>query len=366
MAMTPVVHLIKELLERECEVTVFTLDPEVQDEVILKGDHLQFCIGPYRKHGRARDFFRVEQDYLRNAILRENPDIVHAHWTYEFAQSALDSGIPTLVTAHDVPLILLQYDSSPYRIMRTFMTWKVIRSAKFMTGVSPHVVDHIKRWFNYKNHIQVVPNGLPDQIFLNKNTRSDSLQLQSKTIFASVLTGWGKNKNGPALIRAFNLLRKQKPLAELWMFGAGFGKGEEAEIWASQKGLGDGINYIGEVTFDTLIHRLAAEVDILVHPAFEESFGMSVVEAMAVGLPVIGGKSSGGIPFILNYGKAGILTDVHHPKAIFSAMDLLATNDDLRKKVALHGNQYAFENFTITKVADQYQTIYARILHQPG
>jgi hypothetical protein len=41
---------------------------------------------------------------MREALQREQPDILSAHWTYEFAAAAIATGIPHVVTAHDAPL----------------------------------------------------------------------------------------------------------------------------------------------------------------------------------------------------------------------------------------------------------------------
>jgi hypothetical protein len=70
---TPVNILTRELLRRGKRLTIFTLDPVVQDEVILEGENLRICIGPFRPK-RARDFFSIERAYLLRVIQRERPD----------------------------------------------------------------------------------------------------------------------------------------------------------------------------------------------------------------------------------------------------------------------------------------------------
>jgi len=53
-----------------------------------------------------------------------------------------------------------------------------------------------------------------------------------------------------------------------------------------------------------LLIKLAENIDVLVHPSLEEAHCMAVIEAMAMGMPVIGGRSSGGIPWTLAEGEA--------------------------------------------------------------
>src|SRR3954464_4395902 len=106
---TPVNLLSLQLLRRGWAVTIFTLDPGVEDELLLEGPGLRICVGPFRRI-RARDFFKIERRYLLRAIQRERPDILHAHWTYEYALAAQASGLPHLITAHDAPINVLRHN----------------------------------------------------------------------------------------------------------------------------------------------------------------------------------------------------------------------------------------------------------------
>jgi hypothetical protein len=69
---------------------------------------------------RAWDLFAQERAGLERAMREDPCDVVHAHWTYEFALAALASGQPTLVTARDwAPTILLMQRRLrllPYRL----------------------------------------------------------------------------------------------------------------------------------------------------------------------------------------------------------------------------------------------------------
>jgi glycosyltransferase involved in cell wall biosynthesis len=82
---------------------------------------------------------------------------------------------------------------------------------------------------------------------------------------------------------------------------------------ASRRGLHRNIELGGFVSPRELKGKLS-KMSILLHPALEESFGMAVAEAMALGLPVVAGVEAGGLPWLLDEGKAGFLTDVRDPK----------------------------------------------------
>jgi glycosyltransferase involved in cell wall biosynthesis len=358
---TPVILLAKALMERGHKITIFTLDPTITNEVVLNGPDLRICIGPYRPHHRARDLFKAERAFLESAISREHPDVVHAHWTYEYALGALATRVPTVVTAHDAPIAILKYHHDFYRLARMVMAMKTLRRARHLTAVSQYVVDHLQHVMGYRHPISVVPNGFPDEFF----GAVDSLRAQargSRLTFATVLMGWGQRKNGQVAIRAFAQLKKQRPETRMLMFGAGHGIGEPAHRWALAHGMSPGIEFVGQVAHSELRQRLAADIDILVHPSLEESHGLCLCEAMALGLPVIGGHKSGAVPWTLDEGRAGLLVDVRSPTRLAEAMLTLSNRPVYRTELGSAGREYVRRRFQMNAVVAAYEETYANAL----
>jgi glycosyltransferase involved in cell wall biosynthesis len=357
---TPVLNLVREFLTRSRKVTVFTLDPAIKDEIVLTGPQLKICIGPYRPKHRARDLFAVEREYLQSAIRREKPDVVHAHWIYEFALAALASGTPTLVTAHDAPLRTLRLNPSPYRFIRTFMGWQTLRRTSYLTAVSDFVAEHLRDVFRYKGHLEVVPNTIPSQVFDTGGRRVG--RARAAITFAANLSGWGKIKNCTVALQAFQTVRKSIPDARLLLFGAGHGAGGPAEQWAAARGLTAGVEFAGEVAYAALLQRLATEVDVLVHPARAEALSMAVAEAMAIGLPVIAGATTGGMSYLLEGGRAGVLVNITSPAEVAEAMLCLAQDSGLRRRIGQLAHQSVLERFNASNVITRYLAAYERLL----
>lgn len=355
---SPVNLLSRELLSRGWRLLIVTVSPDVQEEVILEGENLKICVGPDRpKH--ARDFFSAEREYLLKVLQREQPDIVHAQWTYEYALAAQASGLPHVITAHDAPINILRLNFIPYRIARSLMAYRVLSRAKRVVSVSPYVAEHLARYMFYRGSAEVIPNGMPDSFFSRQVAeRSDADPLT----FATILSGWAGRKNGQVAVEAFALLRQQYPDAKLIMFGYGHGHGEEGPRWAQERGIDKGIEFVGQIPYEKVMERLAAEVDVLVHPALEESFGMTFIEAMALRLPTIGGLRSGAVPWVLDQGKAGLLVDVTDPVEVAGAMLRLAKNKQERRQLGQRGRVFAETNFHIRVVADAYEKIYLELL----
>jgi glycosyltransferase involved in cell wall biosynthesis len=357
---SPVNLLCRELLGRGWKLLIITLSPEVQDEVILEGQNLKICIGPYRPK-RARDFFSIEREYMLNVIHREKPNALHAQWTYEFALAAQASGLPLVITAHDAPIKILSLNFIPYRIARTYMAYRVLSRAKRVVSVSPYIAKHLKRFMLYRGTDKVIPNGMARDFF-----KSDDLNKirQKPFTITCILNGWSVRKNGMAAIEAFAILRKAMPDAKLLMFGAGCGVNEDAEQYAKARNFEQGIEFAGHLPYEIVMKRLYEESDILLHPAIEESFGMIFIEAMAHGVPVIGGVNSGAVPWVLDYGKAGLLVDVTKPTEIAESILKLANNKNEMQALAKRGRAYAEKNFHIKVVADAYEKIYHQLLSE--
>src|SRR6478672_7090449 len=93
--------LVRALIDRGHHVSVITLSSELADRRILNGPHLNYYVYPQRTQRRMRDLYKIERQGLLEGIRLAKPDVLHAHWTYEFALACLETGLPMLVTAHD-------------------------------------------------------------------------------------------------------------------------------------------------------------------------------------------------------------------------------------------------------------------------
>ena len=103
-------------------------------------------------------------------------------------------------------------------------------------------------------------------------------------------------------------------------------------------------------------------MDVFLHTSIEESFGMVLVEAMAMGIPVIAGKSSGGPQWILNEG-GGLLVDITNIDDVKNALQSLLETDRYNK-LSLKARDVAVSRFGKDKVVGQYIDAYKALLPQ--
>ena len=361
------------LLQRGHRVTVFAGGLDIARTVAFKKDALEVIVTPWRCKNAAYDFYREERKNLCAVMDASSCDIIHAHWTYEFAAAAQQSGKPTLVTAHDAPLAIQKYfittRAAVFWLMRMGLGAKVIRNAAMLTAVSPYVARHIEKWFHPRCPVQVIPNGIPDDLFtLGENRLETHVRANAPAtgdtkpfIIASILEGFGKRKNATTGIAAFARFHSKEKNSRLRMYGADFGPDGPAEKWARERGLSDGIEFRGFTPHEQLMRETNQEGDLLLHPALEEAHPMAICEAMALGVPVLGGIRSGGVPFTLDNGNVGFLTDVSNSHAIADSLGRLHQNrEGLVKKSGLAW-EYASKEYRLSIMMNSYEKAYRQL-----
>lgn len=349
-----------ELLRRGLEVTIYTLDHDVVDCRIVEGEKLRVVIGPYRAGRRARDWFKLERDFLRTSIQRDSPVLVHAHWSYEFALAALESGIPTLVTVRDWAPNILRHFPDPYRFVRMLMHFQASRKAKWLSAVSPYIQNAVK-WTSGKKPV-LIPNALKDDVFTGHQRLLPNL---TEPRLVSVNNGFSRLKNVKTLLTAFSTIRGTLPQAQLTLLGVDFEPAGPANQWAVRQGLDQGVSFLGPRPHAEVL-RILADSTILVHASLEESFGMTLIEAMAKGTPIVAGRFSGAVPWVLDRGNAGVLVDVRSPENIASAAIDLCTSRSKWEEYSIAGFENAHSRFRLSHVGEQYLALYREIMDAQG
>lgn len=253
--------------------------------------------------------FRVEQASLSRAYAELQPEVIHAHWLYEFAASALDSGFKSVITAHDSPVILREQFSTYYWRRRAKLGDMVLARSPNLTAVSPEIAEQIAG-ANPLNPIRIIANGIPPGSVCTDAAFSNS--------FVMVANGFDDRKNTRAGFRAFARYRDLNPSSTLHVFGAGHEPSGAAARWLHQERKSEGVVLHGAVPNDVVLSFLSTGGHVLIHTSRWEGNSVAMLEAMRAGIPVIAGSSSGGT--VSTLGGAGKLVDVTDISAICGAM----------------------------------------------
>lgn len=126
--------------------------------------------------------------------------------------------------------------------------------------------------------------------------------------------------------------------------------------------LRDHVTFVGPITQDELVHYYR-DADILVNPSLSESFGMSLVEAMASEKPVIGTRV-GGMVNVVAEGETGLLAEPNDAQSLAASIRCLADDPELRKRMGAAGRHRIMELFSWKQVALSALSQYRRVLRE--
>ena len=343
-------YQVLEFHKRGHEVTVVKLTNLINSPRVLATEGFTIQLFPERPtREQYRGFYHKEVKVLSAAIRESKPDVVFANWPYQFARAGLVSGCPTLVVAHDSPWRILWLMRDKSRLLRTFYSqFLVMPRTRYMTGVSPYILDDIRKFCFYRRKIRCIPNAVTRDV---PKVCAKEIRQEATTIFA--ISDWGRLKNIMALLRAFVLLRARHPSWRLIVCGHGLERGGEAEKLMKAEGLSvEGIEFRGFQSRQELDRGLAQEADVFCSPTLEESFGLVFIEAMVLGVPCVGGEKSGAVSWVMDEG--GVACDVRKPERLAACLERVMGDWELRKRLSAAGVERVRTEFSLRKCVDRY------------
>lgn len=166
-------------------------------------------------------------------------------------------------------------------------------------------------------------------------------------------------KDFQTLIRAFVDVARNVPEALLLIAGGGDGSYlEELRRNALQSGIGDRVNFLGSRRDIT---DLIVACDVFTLTSISEAASMTILEAMAVGRPVVATRT-GGNPELVVHGDTGYLVPVGNHESVSKALTEVLNRPELAKKMEAAGMKRFEELFTLDATLAAYDELYKRIL----
>ncbi len=222
------------------------------------------------------------------------------------------------------------------------------RSMDLVVAPSPGMRDVLKR-VGVTSQVEVVPNGVdltPFQRDIQPIDRSE-FGFGNDDIVLVYAGRLGPEKNLPFLLRAFNGMAQTYDNIRLLIIGDGPER-ENLEDRLRHMGIASRVRLTGIVNYED-ISRYLAMADSFVTASVTEVHPLSVIEAMASGLPVLGIQSPG-VGDIIEDGKTGLIVLEEELAAFTAKMVRLVTDHDLRRQMSIQARQasetYAIERTT--------------------
>ena len=285
--------------------------------------------------------------YKRIVTKYGKPDIIHAHFTsvaYYTIKALKNSNIPIIMTEHSSKISDNNIKKYLYLLANS-----VYKNVNRIIAVSPSLKLRIEN--TYKVKAEYIPNIVDLKIFQYFDRNNSNAK---KTVIVS--TGnLIKRKRMDLLIEQFAELYKLFPESRLVIIGDGPERSKLEEM-VVRFGLKDAVELKGRCDRSEIAAELGnAAFFVLV--SRNETFGVSYIEALACGVPVIATKCGG--PDVFVNENNGILIPVDDKEKLFYAMKYLFINNENynRKNISIN----IINNYSPDIIAKKIEDIYSNV-----
>ena len=232
----------------------------------------------------------------------------------------------------------------------------MLAGADATSAISTYLRESIKA-YGFLGAANIIPNGVDTDIFSFQKNQQKANYQQRVIITTSRLV----EKNGiDILIRAMADVKKTFPATKCHIIGDGIARGALQKL-ASDLNLNQDIIFFGSVPYEEIPFYLK-KADVFVRPSRSEGMGNSFVEALSVGLPVIG-TSVGGIPDIIRDCETGLLCNIDDPQDLAEKICSIFKNPALVAHMQERGRQLVEEKFSWNSIAHSYKQLFESVLH---
>ncbi len=193
----------------------------------------------------------------------------------------------------------------------------------------------------------VIPLGVDTTVF-----RPGGEETADEILYAGNLL---RTKGVQYLLEAMPEVIRQVPAARLILAGGGPDR-PFFEALADRRGVGDRVRFAGSVPFDEMA-PLYGRCSVFCLPTLAEAFGISLVQAMACGRPVVASRV-GGVPEVVRDGETGLLVPPRSPDLLAAALVRLLSDADLRRTMGARGRRLCEEIYDWEAVVDRVEAVY--------
>ena len=292
-------------------------------------------------------------DVVKNAhidVLHVHYAIPHAYAAYMAKKMLMDEGIqiPIVTTLHGTDITLV--GSHPF--YRPAVTFSINHSDR-VTAVSQSLKQDTIRLFDIKTNIEVVPNFIDIEKIDSVGKPCERTLLAEKE--EKILTHISNFRPLKRIMDVISIFERLSPeiSCRLMMVGEGPEK-IKALDYVEKKGLSDKILFLGN---SNEIDKILCYSDLFLLPSEKESFGLSALEAMAHGVPVIS-SNAGGLSEVNKEGYSGYLSNIGDIDDMVSKGKNLLLNENLHKQFKQQAKKQA-SLFSLEKIIVKYETIYS-------
>jgi N-acetyl-alpha-D-glucosaminyl L-malate synthase BshA len=292
-------------------------------------------------------------------VVREHKlDVLHCHYAIPHATSAWiaremlqqqGSDIKVVTTLHGTDITIVGQDPSFHSITKFS-----IEKSDALTAVSSYLQKETLSAFGCTAcRIEVIPNFVDPAVY-DRSRYAGRLrpQFDGNRKVLMHISNFRPVKRVKDVVRVFAQVNREIE-SVLVMVGDGPDR-HDAEQEARELGVDKSVHFLGKI--DSVAPLLSA-ADLFLLPTNSESFGLSALEALASGTPVIGTRA-GGLPEVVRDGETGVLCGVGEIDGMSKAAIALLADQHQWRAMSTAAAADARKRFAMDDIVQRYETMY--------
>lgn len=288
---------------------------------------------------------------VKRILAQEKADILHIH-----SRRGADIYGGLAAKMLNIPSILTRRVDNPesrwwckikYRLFnQTVAISDGIRQVLLNQGLSPNQVKTVRSVVDTE-HYQPIQNSA---------WFTDTFNVQAEHFVIGIVAQLIERKGHLVLFNALKELLKSYPQIKVLVLGRG-PQAQHLKNKVAELDLQQAVYFSG---FRADLEQVLPNLDVLVHPAYMEGLGVSLLQACACETPVIA-SAVGGIPEAIEEKVNGLLVPAGDVQALQSAIETLICNPNLRLQLAKQAREKMLNEFSIQAMANQYLNLYQKL-----
>ncbi len=317
---------------------------------------ITFSTLPHSVNFQKNSFFNISLIYtlilmiksvyqFHFAIKAFKPQLLHAHYAtrYGLLGSFLKGHRPLFISFWGSDI----FDFPRKSIFHKWFIQYILKVPKEVFSTSHCMAKEINKYT--RRNINVIPFGVDMNKYFNS---TKTLKPTSSTIVLGNVKHLYPESGTDYLLRAFKTTSDHYPnlTFKLLIIGEGYFL-KDLQSLADELSISDSVTFLGQVMNEKIPEYLNM-MDIYIAPSIKESFGVSVVEAMACKIPVIVSDAPG-LKEVVQDNISGIIVPKKNSTAIFNSIVTILENKQLKNKLIYNAYEKIKTDYNISKNVEQ-------------
>ena len=292
---------------------------------------------------------------LRHLIRQTRPDIIHLH-----SRRGADLWGALAGKLEGIPVVLSRRVDNPEHPLIVKLKYRLYDR---VITISDGIRQVLRAEGVPESKLRLVHSSVDTEQYHPDPTQRawlrQTFHLPDQALTVGMVAQFIPRKGHQTLLEALPAVLAAHPQAHVLLFGQGPEFDRVQRVVQNSDLLKAHVQLAG---FRNDLHRILPGLDLLVHPAFMEGLGVSLLQAAACGVPIIGGRA-GGIPEVVHQGSNGLLMTPGNTTELTQALTQLLASSAERSRMGQAGRELVESTFSIGAMIQGNRRCYEELLN---